>query len=60
MYADPNGVHMYYETSGDGEPLLLLHGGFGGAHLFEAQVPDFAARHRVFVPEQRGRGHPRR
>lgn len=57
MYADVNGVHMYYETSGEGEPLVLLHGGFGGVHLFGSQVPAFAAGFRVHVPEQRGRGH---
>ncbi len=56
-YADVNGVHMYYETSGHGDPLVLLHGGFGGVHLFGAQVPAFAQRYRVLVPEQRGRGH---
>jgi hypothetical protein len=27
-----NGIEMYYETSGEGEPLLLLHG-FGGSGL---------------------------
>ena len=56
-YADVNGVHMYYEESGAGDPVILLHGGFGGAHLFGAQVPTFAERYRVLVPEQRGRGH---
>jgi pimeloyl-ACP methyl ester carboxylesterase len=56
-YSDVNGVHMYYETSGAGEPLLLLHGGFGGVHVFGGQVPAFAQRYRVLVPEQRGRGH---
>jgi pimeloyl-ACP methyl ester carboxylesterase len=55
-YADVNGVHMYYEESGVGDPVILLHGGFGGTHLFGAQVPAFAERHRVLVPEQRGRG----
>lgn len=57
MYADVNGAHMYYETSGEGEPLVLLHGGFGGVHLFGAQLPAFAAQFQVHVPEQRGRGH---
>ena len=57
MYADVNGVHMYYEASGEGEPLVLLHGGFGGVHLFGGQVPALAERYRVLVPEQRGRGH---
>jgi pimeloyl-ACP methyl ester carboxylesterase len=48
---------MYYEATGAGEPLVLLHGGFGGVHLFGGQVPAFAERYRVLVPEQRGRGH---
>lgn len=56
-HADVNGVHMYYEVSGTGSPMILLHGGFGGAHVFGAQVPAFAASHGVFVPEMRGRGH---
>lgn len=55
-YADVNGVHTYYEASGDGEPVVLLHGGFGGTHLFGALVPAFAEHYRVFVVEQRGRG----
>lgn len=55
-YADVNGVHTYYEVSGDGPPVVLLHGGFGGTHLFGALLPAFAEHHRVFVPEQRGRG----
>jgi hypothetical protein len=37
-YADVNGVHMYYETHGVGDPILLLHGGMGGTHSGQAQV----------------------
>jgi len=56
-YADVNGTHMYYEASGSGRPLVLLHGGMGAAHLFGHQASAFAMHHRVIVPEQRGRGH---
>jgi pimeloyl-ACP methyl ester carboxylesterase len=56
-HADVRGVHMYCEVSGAGEPLVLLHGGFGGVHSWEGQIPDLATRYEVFVPEQRGRGH---
>jgi len=56
-YAETNGARMYYEATGEGEPLVLLHGGFGGVHVFGSQLPAFAERHRVLVPEQRGRGH---
>jgi pimeloyl-ACP methyl ester carboxylesterase len=57
FHAELDGVRMYYEASGEGEPLVLLHGGFGGAHVFGNQVPTFAERYRVLAPEQRGRGH---
>ena len=33
-YADVNGLSLYYEEHGAGEPLVLLHGGFGAAELF--------------------------
>jgi len=53
---DINGFQMYYEDRGDGEPLLLLHGGTGiGAdwrHVFTAD-PD---GYRVIVPDLRGHG----
>ena len=26
-YAHINGLELYYETHGEGEPLILLHGG---------------------------------
>lgn len=54
-YADVNGVHMYYEEFGSGEPLVLLHGGFGGVHVFGGQIPGLMERYRVLVPEMRGR-----
>ncbi len=28
-YALVNGVNLYYEIHGKGQPLILLHGGFG-------------------------------
>jgi len=53
---DVNGFTMYYEVRGDGEPLLLLHGGTGiGAdwtHVFPTDPPGF----RVVVPDLRGHG----
>jgi pimeloyl-ACP methyl ester carboxylesterase len=56
-YVNVNGVHTYFEVSGAGRPLVLLHGGLGGVHSWIAQVPTLAERYEVFVPEQRGRGH---
>ena len=57
MIIDVNGVRLFYEDRGDGEPLLLLHGGTGiGADwklIFTAGDP---AGFRVIVPDLRGHG----
>ena len=55
-YLDAGGVHTYYEVAGQGEPLLLLHGGFSTIESWGAQVPAFAERYRVYLPERRGHG----
>jgi pimeloyl-ACP methyl ester carboxylesterase len=48
-YADVNGLHLYYETDGDGgTPLVLLHGGVMTIELtYAALRPALTARHRV-------------
>jgi pimeloyl-ACP methyl ester carboxylesterase len=54
-YVDIDGVATYYERSGTGEPLVLLHGAFSGAESFAAQTPALAAGgYEVWVPERRG------
>jgi pimeloyl-ACP methyl ester carboxylesterase len=56
-YADVNGVHMYYETYGDGSPLVLLHGGMLTIDLnFAGLIPTLAGRHRVIGVELQGHG----
>jgi len=55
-YIDVNGRKTYYEVHGDGEPLLLMHGGFCTVETFSRQTPGFAQRYRVIVPERRGHG----
>lgn len=32
-YADVNGIKLYYEIHGHGEPLVLIHGGLVGTLL---------------------------
>jgi pimeloyl-ACP methyl ester carboxylesterase len=48
---------IYYETSGAGEPLLLLHGGFGTVEDFALQTPKLAKHFKVFAFERPGHGH---
>jgi len=50
-------VELHYETFGEGEPLLLLHGmGGAGSDWEHAGRADFAAKYRLIVPDLRGHG----
>lgn len=52
----PNGVQLYYEIHGSGEPLVLLHG-FGGSSLDWAPLAaEWAANFQMIVPDMRGHG----
>jgi pimeloyl-ACP methyl ester carboxylesterase len=55
-YADVNGLHLYYETRGDGRPLILLHGGLGSGEMFEPVLPLLAADHRVIAVDLQAHG----
>jgi pimeloyl-ACP methyl ester carboxylesterase len=56
-YAEVNGLHMYYETYGEGPPLVLLHGGMLTIELnFAALIPALAERHHVIGVEMQGHG----
>src|SRR6188508_1031695 len=55
-YADVNGINLYYETHGEGRPLVLLHGGLGSGEMFAPILPDFAANRQVILPDLQGHG----
>jgi pimeloyl-ACP methyl ester carboxylesterase len=56
-YADVNGLHMNYETYGEGSPLVLLHGGMLTIELnFAALIPVLTRRHHVIGVEMQGHG----
>ena len=56
MKTDVNGIEMHWDSHGEGDPLLWLHGGMGfGAdwrHLFDEPPPGF----RLIAPDLRGHG----
>ncbi|HEY6468353.1 MAG TPA: alpha/beta hydrolase [Candidatus Dormibacteraeota bacterium] len=59
-YADVNGVHMYWESRGDGgTPLVVVHGGFGQASAFGDLLDRWAASRRVIAIDLQGHGHTR-
>lgn len=52
-----NGIQLYYETEGAGEPLLLLHGGGGcQEHWVHAGRDQFVREYRLIQPDARGHG----
>ncbi|PWV47665.1 alpha/beta fold hydrolase [Chitinophaga sp. S165] len=55
-YALVNGVKIYYESYGTGEPLLLLHGNSQSIGSFAPQIPAFAQKYRVIAVDTRGHG----
>lgn len=48
---------MHYLDSGEGSPLVMLHGLGGSAEDWEYQIPHFAQRYRVLAPDLRGFGN---
>jgi pimeloyl-ACP methyl ester carboxylesterase len=56
-YAEINGLALYYEEHGAGEPLVLLHGGIGASEVWAASVPALAAGRRVITVDLQGHGH---
>ena len=56
-YAPTNGLKMYYEVHGEGEPLVLLHGSFMTIDLNWSQmIPELAKTHKVIALEMQGHG----
>lgn len=53
---DINGFQMHYEARGDGEPLLLLHGGLGIGNDWRLIFPTDPEGYRLIVPDLRGHG----
>jgi pimeloyl-ACP methyl ester carboxylesterase len=51
-----NDIEMYYETRGDGEPLVLLHGGGGVGENWELIFKAPPEGYRLVVPDLRGHG----
>ena len=56
MIVDVNGCQLAYDVRGDGDPLLLLHGGMGAGadwkYVFASDPDGF----RVILPDMRGHG----
>lgn len=49
-------ISLYYQESGQGEPLLLLHGNGEDGTYFVNQIKYFSAQYRVIAVDTRGHG----
>jgi pimeloyl-ACP methyl ester carboxylesterase len=56
-YVQLGAVKTWYDEHGEGEPLVLLHGGLVDARFFEPNLPALAEHFHVYTPERRGQGH---
>jgi pimeloyl-ACP methyl ester carboxylesterase len=55
-YAEVNGLNLYYEVHGEGEPLILLHGGVGAIEMFGEVLPLLAEGRQVIGVDLQAHG----
>jgi pimeloyl-ACP methyl ester carboxylesterase len=55
-YALVNGINLYYEIHGAGQPLVLLHGGFASTGMFGELLPLLAKDRQVVAVDLQGHG----
>src|SRR5438270_5679098 len=55
-YADVNGIKLYHEIHGQGEPLVLLHGGLMTIGEMSTLLEPLAKAHQVIAVELQGHG----
>ncbi|MEO8457542.1 MAG: alpha/beta hydrolase [Chloroflexota bacterium] len=56
-HVNVNGQNVYYEEYGQGDPLLLLHGGFGTGDSLLPIGQELAKHFRVIAPDRSSHGH---
>ncbi len=57
---DSNGKKIFYEDTGSGQPLLLLHGNTASSKMFAPIVPLFTKKYRVITMDFSGCGQSER
>jgi pimeloyl-ACP methyl ester carboxylesterase len=56
-YADVNGVRLYYEIHGRGQPLIMLHGGVTPSEQFGPNIEALAKGRKVIAVHLQGHGN---
>jgi pimeloyl-ACP methyl ester carboxylesterase len=53
-------IQMHCAIYGEGEPVLMIHGGLGHGDIWGFQIPALATAHKVIVADSRGHGRSTR
>ncbi len=56
MYIQLNGQVIYYEKTGEGSPVILVHGNGETHKTFEVLIPELSRKHTVYALDSRGHG----
>jgi pimeloyl-ACP methyl ester carboxylesterase len=56
-YADVNGIKLYYEIYGQGQPLVVLHGNGGSIDNAAPHYAELIKKYKVIAIDNRAQGH---
>ena len=57
MYIQLNGQVIYYEKTGEGSPVILVHGNQETHKIFDILIPELSKKHTVYALDSRGHGN---
>lgn len=60
MFKQIGDLNVHYEITGEGDPLVLLHGGGSRAQCFEEMAPILSREFTVYTYDKRGAGETER
>lgn len=55
-YVPVSGARLYFEVTGDGHPLVLIHAGIADCRMWDEQFTEFSKTYRVIRYDTRGFG----
>jgi pimeloyl-ACP methyl ester carboxylesterase len=55
-FADVNGIKLYYEIYGEGQPLVVLHGNGGSIENATSHYPELIKKYKVITIDSRAQG----
>ena len=56
MYYSSSGLQLYYETVGQGKPLIMIHGNSEDHTIFDRASEVLAPWYTCYLPDSRGHG----